>query len=45
MTLGVGRNEEIIANVYDENHEQMNRSIALVIGTAEILGPKIGICN
>lgn len=45
LTLGVDRDSEIVAHVFDENNEAVKRSIASVIQTAKANGAKIGICG
>ncbi|QDT12724.1 phosphoenolpyruvate synthase [Planctomycetes bacterium K23_9] len=45
LTLGVDRDSEIVAHVFDENNEAVKRSIASVIQTAKAHGAKIGICG
>ncbi len=45
LTLGVDRDSEIVAHVFDERNEAVKRSIASVIKTAKEHGAKIGICG
>ena len=44
-TLGVDRDSEIVADVFDERDEAIKRTIASLIGTAKSMGVKIGICG
>jgi pyruvate,water dikinase len=45
LTLGVDRDSEIVAHVFDERNEAVKRLIASVIKTARAKGRKIGICG
>ncbi len=45
LTLGVDRDSEIVAHVFDERNEAVKRSIASVIRVAKEKGVKIGICG
>ncbi|TWT79591.1 Phosphoenolpyruvate synthase [Planctomycetes bacterium CA13] len=45
LTLGIDRDSEIVAHVFDENNEAVKRSISSVIKTAKAKGAKIGICG
>tara|TARA_R110002049_G_scaffold4601_4_gene31872 strand:+ start:107057 stop:109483 length:2427 start_codon:yes stop_codon:yes gene_type:complete len=45
LTLGVDRDSEIVADVFDERNEAVKRSIASVIQAAKSNGAKIGICG
>lgn len=45
LTLGVDRDSEIVAHVFDENNEAVKRLISSVIQTAKSKGVKIGICG
>lgn len=45
LTLGVDRDSEIVAHVFDERNEAVKRMIASVIKTAKAKGVKIGICG
>jgi pyruvate,water dikinase len=45
LTLGVDRDSEIVAHVFDERNEAVKRLIATVIRTANATGRKIGICG
>ncbi|MCM2369715.1 phosphoenolpyruvate synthase [Aporhodopirellula aestuarii] len=45
LTLGVDRDSEIVAHVFDERNEAVKRMIHNVIGTAKSAGAKIGICG
>jgi pyruvate,water dikinase len=45
LTLGVDRDSEIVAHVFDERNEAVLRTIASVIKTAKAKGVKIGICG
>jgi pyruvate,water dikinase len=45
LTLGVDRDSEIVAHVFDERDPAVKRLIAQVIGAARHAGRKIGICG
>jgi pyruvate,water dikinase len=45
LTLGVDRDSEIVAHVFDERNEAVKRTISSVIRTAKEKGVKIGICG
>jgi pyruvate,water dikinase len=45
LTLGVDRDSEIVAHVFDERNEAVKRTIASVIRSAKQSGTKIGICG
>ena len=45
LTLGVDRDSEIVAHVFDERNEAVKRAIASVIKTVKAKGVKIGICG
>ena len=45
LTLGVDRDSEIVAHVFDERDEAVKRLIATAIRTAKAAGRKIGICG
>jgi pyruvate,water dikinase len=45
LTLGVDRDSEIVAHVFDERNEAVKRLISTVIHTAKATGRKIGICG
>jgi pyruvate,water dikinase len=45
LTLGVDRDSEIVAHVFDERNEAVKRLVATVIRTAKANGRKIGICG
>ncbi|HUJ79605.1 MAG TPA: phosphoenolpyruvate synthase [Nitrospiria bacterium] len=45
LTLGVDRDSEIIASLFDERNEAVTSTIASVIRTARAKGRKIGICG
>ena len=45
LTLGVDRDSEIVAHVFDERNEAVKRAISSVIKTAKEKGVKIGICG
>jgi pyruvate,water dikinase len=45
LTLGVDRDSEIVAHVFDERNEAVKRTIASVIKSAKAMGVKIGICG
>ena len=45
LTLGVDRDSEIVAHVFDERDPAVKRMITHVIRTAKEVGRKIGICG
>ncbi len=45
LTLGVDRDSEIVAHIFDERNPAVMRSIASVIRDAKTAGRKIGICG
>ncbi|HTR50291.1 MAG TPA: phosphoenolpyruvate synthase [Kofleriaceae bacterium] len=45
LVLGVDRDSEIVAHVFDERNDAVKRMIASVIRTARERGRKIGICG
>ena len=45
MTLGVDRDSEIVAHVFDERDLAVKRLIAAVIADAHKAGRRIGICG
>src|SRR5688572_26337612 len=45
LVLGVDRDSEIVAHVFDERNPAVKRMIADVIRTARAAGRKIGICG
>ncbi len=45
LVLGVDRDSEIVAHVFDERNDAVKRMIATVIRTAHERGRKIGICG
>lgn len=45
LILGVDRDSEIVAHVFDERNEAVKRMISSVIRTAKAKGRKIGICG
>jgi pyruvate,water dikinase len=45
LILGVDRDSEIVAHVFDERNDAVKRAIASVIATAKQSGTKIGICG
>ena len=45
LTLGVDRDSEIVAPIFDERNPAVMRSIAAVIRDAKAAGRKIGICG
>jgi pyruvate, water dikinase len=45
LTLGVDRDSEIVAHVFDERNDAVKRLISSVIHTAKAKGRKIGICG
>ena len=45
LTLGVDRDSEILAHVFDERDEAVRRLIAQAVAGARRLGKKIGLCG
>ena len=45
LTLGLDRDSELVASIYDERNEAVKRLVAQVIRTAKKHGRKIGICG
>ncbi len=45
LVLGVDRDSEIVAPIFDERNEAVKRMIAQVIASAKAKGRKIGICG
>jgi pyruvate,water dikinase len=45
LVLGVDRDSELVAHLFDERNEAVKRMIAQVIGAAHAAGRKIGICG
>ncbi|MCA9216690.1 MAG: phosphoenolpyruvate synthase, partial [Planctomycetales bacterium] len=45
LTLGVDRDSEIVAHIFDERDESVKASISSVIHAAKEAGRKIGICG
>jgi pyruvate,water dikinase len=45
LTLGVDRDSEIVAHVFDERDPAVKRLIASVVATSKTAGRKIGICG
>ena len=45
LTLGIDRDSELVAHIYDERNEAVKRFIAQLIQTAKEKGKKIGICG
>ncbi len=45
LTLGVDRDSELVAHIYDENNMAVKKMIALVISKAKKNKKKIGICG
>lgn len=45
LVLGVDRDSEIVAHVFDERNDAVKKMIASVIQTAKAKGRKIGICG
>ncbi|BAZ49207.1 phosphoenolpyruvate synthase [Nostoc sp. NIES-4103] len=45
LTLGIDRNCELVAHLFDEQDEAVQRSIACAIATVKQYGRKIGICG
>jgi pyruvate,water dikinase len=45
LVLGVDRDSELVAHLFDERNEAVTRTIAHVITAAHAAGRKIGICG
>ncbi len=45
LTLGLDRDSELVAHIYDERNEAVKRLIRQVINTAKEMKKKIGICG
>jgi pyruvate,water dikinase len=45
LVLGVDRDSELVAHLFDERNEAVTRTIAQVIRAAHTAGRKIGICG
>ncbi len=45
LTLGLDRDSELVAHIYDERNEAVKRLVRHVIGVARRKGRKIGICG
>jgi pyruvate, water dikinase len=45
LVLGVDRDSELVAHLFDERNEAVTRTIAQVIGAAHAAGRRIGICG
>jgi pyruvate, water dikinase len=45
LVLGVDRDSELVAHLFDERNEAVTRTIAQVIHAAQAAGRKIGICG
>ena len=45
LTLGVDRDSEIVAPIFDERNDAVKKMIASVIAAARAKGRKIGICG
>jgi pyruvate,water dikinase len=45
LTLGVDRDSEIVAHIFDERHPAVKTMVANVIKVAKARGRKIGICG
>ena len=45
LTLGLDRDSQLVASIYDERNEAVKKLIAQVIKTAKEKGRKIGICG
>ena len=45
LTLGLDRDSELVAHIYDERNEAVKRLIAQAIKTVKKKGRKIGICG
>ncbi len=45
LTLGLDRDSELVAHIYDERNEAVKRLVSQVVKTAQSKGRKIGICG
>ncbi|SNR64386.1 pyruvate, water dikinase [Desulfurobacterium atlanticum] len=45
LTLGVDRDSELVASVYDERNDAVKYMVAMVIEKAKKMGRKVGICG
>jgi pyruvate,water dikinase len=45
LTLGVDRDSEALASLFDERHEAVTRTIRQVIDSAHAAGAKVGLCG
>ncbi|MFC1854690.1 phosphoenolpyruvate synthase [Candidatus Dependentiae bacterium] len=45
LTLGLDRDSELVANIFDERNEAVKRLLAMAIEGAKRAGKKIGICG
>jgi pyruvate,water dikinase len=45
LVLGVDRDSELVARLFDERNDAVKRTIAQMIGSARAAGRKIGICG
>ncbi|WP_455378509.1 putative PEP-binding protein, partial [Petrachloros mirabilis] len=45
LTLGVDRDSEIVAHLFDERNAAVKKMVAQVIRTAKATGKKVGICG
>ncbi len=45
LTLGLDRDSELVAHLYDERNEAVKRLVAKLISTAKEKGKKVGICG
>jgi len=45
LVLGVDRDSELVAHLFDERNDAVTRTIAQVIAAAHVAGRKIGICG
>ncbi|WP_457567379.1 phosphoenolpyruvate synthase [Desulfurobacterium sp.] len=45
LTLGLDRDSELVASIYDERNEAVKFMVATVIEKARALGKKVGICG
>lgn len=45
LVVGVDRDSELVAHLFDERNEAATRTIAQVIAAAHVAGRKIGICG
>ncbi len=45
LTLGLDRDSELVAHIYDERSDSVKRMVHMLISTATVKGTKVGICG